>query len=64
MSEPRIDAYCECQATLPVGADCDECHEFRCADCHRVCPWDFGASDEWFDFCDDCAAKRMGWEAA
>lgn len=64
MKGPRIDAYCECSRPLPVGDGCSECREFRCADCHRVTPWDFGAADEWFEFCDDCAVKRMQRGAA
>jgi hypothetical protein len=60
-SEPtqgRHDAYCECGEPLTLDADCETCHEFRCAGCFRVVPWDFGAADEWFAFCDACACKR------
>jgi len=60
----RIDAFCECDKPLPVGDDCTECHEFRCPDCRRVVPWDFGAADEWFEYCDDCAATRIEAGAA
>lgn len=58
----RIDHACACGRALPVGEDCAACEEYRCAGCFRVCSWEFGAGDEWFGFCDDCAVARMGDE--
>ncbi len=41
---------------------CGECapeQTFRCEECMRQVPWCFGADDEFFELCDDCAVKRM-----
>ena len=44
--------------------DCNNrCHgKYVCMKCHSVCGWCYGASDEHFEFCDDCAAAEFSKE--
>ena len=42
----------------PVECFCDECKSennyYECKGCSRTIPWCFGASDEWWEYCDNC----------
>lgn len=44
--------------TEPVKCFCGECKSennyYECRGCSRIVPWCFGASDEWWEYCDDC----------
>lgn len=48
---PKSKVKCSC-------GDCEiENNYYVCASCKRTLPWCFGAADEYFDYCDDCAVK-------
>ena len=44
-----------------VSCTCGECEQegnyYICVGCKRSVPWCFGAADEYFDYCDDCAVE-------
>lgn len=46
---------------IDVKCFCGECESennyYECKSCNRVVPWCFGASDKYWEYCDDCAVK-------
>ena len=42
----------------PPACFCGECQDnsYKCSGCSRIVPWCFGAGDNLYLYCDDCAA--------
>ena len=51
---------------INVKCFCGECDSidnyYECKLCKRTVPWCFGASDKYWEYCDDCAVKLFEQE--
>ncbi len=54
-------------AELDVPCFCNQCEPddwYQCAECHRIVPNCFGADDDYYELCDDCAVEQMNAKEA
>ena len=59
MPSQQIKDRCVCPGRCIYADANGKMRFFRCKGCRRTMPWCFGAGDEYFDYCDDCAADLI-----